>query len=215
MATKKEKELREFAKKMLVQMRTDQELLTSKNEVLKDIRSRLDECLKKVNNCGMTNGIYSTTQMAKELGMSSAHKLYEELREAGIAFCQGQEWMLASRYSTYQLTEVTTHIVNGKHIRSLLWTERGRRWLLALKEKNVICSLPKPKTEVKKISATPLTKKVENLKDEISCLINLISEVGKGEASLLMGDIMTISTTINDHVSPLAFETYKTLNTPA
>lgn len=151
MATKKEKELREFAKKMLVQMRTDQELLTSKNEVLKDIRSRLDECLKKVNNCGMTNGIYSTTQMAKELGMSSAHKLYEELREAGIAFCQGQEWMLASRYSTYQLTEVTTHIVNGKHIRSLLWTERGRRWLLALKEKNVICSLPKPKTEVKNI----------------------------------------------------------------
>nr|DAK90524.1 MAG TPA: hypothetical protein [Caudoviricetes sp.] len=30
-----------------------------------------------------------------------------------------------------------------------------------------------------------------------------------------MGDIMTISTTISEHVSTLAFEAYKTLNAPA
>ena len=164
--------------------------------------------------------------------MSSAQKLYEELKEVGLAFNQGYEWMLTSPYSTYQLTEVTTHIIKGKYTRRPLWTERGRRWLLALKEKNIICNLPKPrvpkaveksiasqsgekKEEVKVEPPTPLMKKAETLKDEISCLLSLITEVGKGETMLLMGDIMTISTTISEHVSTLAFEAYKTLNAPA
>ena len=100
---------------------------------------------------------------------------------------------------------------------------------MALKEKNVICNLPKPKVskvvekdiashaastptvEVKVETATPLSKKAETLKDEVACLMNLISDVGKGETTLLMGDIMTISTTINEHVSNLAFEAYKTI----
>lgn len=140
--------------------------------------------------------------------------------------------MLTSPYSTYQLTEVTTHIIKGKYTRRPLWTERGRRWLLALKEKNIICNLPKPrvpkavekciasqsgekKKEVKVEPPTPLMKKAETLKDEINCLLSLITEVGKGETMLLMGDIMTISTTISEHVSTLAFEAYKTLNAPA
>lgn len=177
----------------------------------------------------MTKGIYSTTQMAKELGMSSAQKLYEELKEVGIALNQGYEWMLTSPYSTYQLTEVTTHVIKGKYTRRPLWTERGRRWLLALKEKNIICNLPKPrvpkvvensiasqsgekKEDVKVEPPTPLMKKAETLKDEINCLLSLVTEVGKGETKLLMGDIMTISTTISEHVSTLTFEAYKTLN---
>ena len=56
-------------------------------------------------------------------------------------------------------------------------------------------------------------KKAETLKDEINCFLSLITEVGKGETKLLMGDIMTISTTISEHVSTLTFEAYKTLNT--
>lgn len=233
MATQNEMNLKEFAKQMLVEVKKDQEWLTGQKEVLGDIQSRMDECLKKVKKCDMTKGVYSTTQMAKELGMSSAQKLYDELKEIGVAFNQGYEWMLTSPYSTYQLTEVTTHIFKGKCTRRPLWTERGRRWLLALKEKNVICNLPKPKVpkvvekdiasqaekpatvEVKTESVTPLTKKAETFKDEIACLMSLIAEVGKGEAKILMGDIMTISTTINEHVSTLAFEAYKTLNTSA
>ncbi len=230
--------LKEFAKEMLVEVKRDHEWLTGQKEVIADLQERIDECFKKVKKCDMTKGVYSTTQMAKELGMSSAQKLYEELRDAGIAFNQGYEWMLTSPYSTYQLTEVTTHLFKGKYMRRPLWTERGRRWLLALKEKNVICSLPKPKipkklekeissqTEPKKDEkpaptvtvkvepVNPLVKKAETLKDEISCLMSLIAEVGKGETMLLMGDIMTISTTINEHVSTLAFEAYKTLNAP-
>lgn len=231
MATQNNKNLQEFAKKMLVEVRKDQEWLTGQREVLEDLQSRMDECLKKVKKCDMTKGVYSTTQMAKELGMASAQKLYDELKEIGVAFNQGYEWMLTSPYSTYQLTEVTTHLVKGKYTRRPLWTERGRRWLLTLKEKNVICSLPKPKvpkeiemdiasqTEPKKPAVveakvetpTLLMKKAENLTDEISCLMSLIAEVGKGEAKLIMGDIMTISTTINEHVSTLAFEAYKTI----
>ena len=230
MATQKELNLKKFAKQMLVEVKKDQDWLTGQKEVLADIKSRMDECLKKVKKCDVTKGVYSTTQMAKELGMSSAQKLYEELKEIGVAFNQGYEWMLTSPYSTYQLTEVTTHLFKGKYTRRPLWTERGRRWLLALKEKNVICNLPKPKVskviekdiasqaettptvEVKVEAVTPLSKKAATLKDEVACLMNLISEVGKGETKLLMGDIMTISTTINEHVSNLAFEAYKTIS---
>ncbi len=186
----------------------------------------MDECLKSVEKCDMTKGLYTTTQMAKELGMSSAQKLNCELREVGAMFCQGYEWMLASPYSTYQLIEVTTYTIKGKSIRRPLWTERGRRWLLALKEKNVISNLPRPKAieqdvvsqanaksvTVKVEPIVPLAVKAESLEDEIACLLSLIGEVGKGETKLLMGDIMTICTTINKHVSTLAFEAYKTLN---
>ena len=233
MATNADMSLKEFAKEMLVEVKKDQKWLTRQKDIVGDLQERIDECFKKVQKCDMTKGIYSTTQMAKELGMSSAQKLYEELKEVGIAFNQGYEWMLTSPYSTYQLTEVTTHVFKGKYTRRPLWTERGRRWLLALKEKNIICSLPKPKApkiveqdvasqaEVKKESPTVevkvespanlLVKKAESLKDEIACLMNLIAEVGNGETKLLMGDIMTISTTINEHVSTLAFEAYKTI----
>lgn len=252
MATKKEQSLQELAQEMLVTAKKDQEWLTGQKMVLADIQDRIDECFKKAQGCDLTKGVYSTTQMAKELGMSSAQKLYEELRDTGIVFNQGYEWMLTSPYSTYQLTEVTTRIVKGKYIRRLLWSERGRRFLLALKDKNVICTFPKPKIpksieaptkekpkeEVKVVEETkpaeavnqpkqvakvevavkpvnPLVKKAETLKDEIHCLLSLINEVGNGEKMLLMGDIMTISTTINEHVSSLAFEAYKTLNTPS
>lgn len=252
MATNADMSLKEFAKEMLVGVRKDQEWLTRQKDIVSDLQERIDECFKKVQKCDMTKGVYSTTQMAKELGMSSAQKLYEELKEVGLAFNQGYEWMLTSPYSTYQLTEVTTHLIKGKYVRRPLWTERGRRWLLALKEKNIICNLPKPrvpkaveaptkekpKEEVKVVEETkpaeavnqpkqvakvevavkpvnPLVKKAETLKDEIHCLLSLINEVGNGEKMLLMGDIMTISTTINEHVSSLAFEAYKTLNTPS
>lgn len=230
MATQNQMDLKEFAKQMLVDVKKDHEWLTGQKDVLADIQSRIDECLKNVKKCDMTKGVYSTTQMAKELGMSSAQKLYNELKEIGVAFCQGYEWMLTSPYSTYQLTEVTTHLIKGKYTRRPLWTERGRRWLLALKEKNVICNLPKPKgaeviegnvasqveliptVEMKVETVTPMSKNAETLRDEVACLMNLISEVGKGETKLLMGDIMTISTTINEHVSNLAFEAYKTIS---
>lgn len=251
MAPKKEQSLQELAQEMLVTVKKDQEWLTGQKMVLADIQDRIDECFKKAQGCDLTKGVYSTTQMAKELGMSSAQKLYEELRDTGIVFNQGYEWMLTSPYSTYQLTEVTTRIVKGKYIRRLLWSERGRRFLLALKDKNVICTFPKPKipksieaptkekpkeeakvvdevkttevvnqpeqvakVEVEVKPVNPLVKKAETLKDEIHCLLSLINEVGNGETMLLMGDIMTISTTISEHVSTLAFEAYKTLNAP-
>ena len=230
MATNADMSLKEFAKEMLVEVKKDQEWLTRQKGIMGDLQERIDECFKRVQKCDMTKGVYSTTQMAKELGMSSAQKLYEELKEVGLAFNRGYEWMLTSPYSTYQLTEVTTHVIKGKCTRRPLWTERGRRWLLALKEKNIICNLPKPrvpkavekciasqsgeKKEVKVEPPTPLMKKAETLKDEINCLLSLITEVGKGEAMLLMGDIMTISTTISEHVSTLAFDAYKTLNAP-
>lgn len=96
MATNADMSLKEFAKEMLVEVKKDQEWLTRQKEITGDLQERIDECFKKVQKCDMTKGVYSTTQMAKELGMSSAQKLYEELKEVGLAFNQGYEWMLTS-----------------------------------------------------------------------------------------------------------------------
>lgn len=214
-----------FAKNELAKAKKGQKCVTGQQTVLGDVQSRIDECLKRVQKCDITKGLYTTTQMAKELGMSSAQKLNSELREVGAMFCQGYEWMLTSPYSTYQLIEVTTYTIKKKSVRRPLWTERGRLWLLALKEKNVISNLPRPKVSVKDVApksitvkvapVVPLAEKAESLRDEVACLMSLINEVGKNETNLLMGDIMTICTTINKHVSTLAFEAYKTLNLSA
>lgn len=72
MATNADMSLKEFAKEMLVEVKKDQEWLTRQNGIIGDLQERIDECFKKVQKCDMTKGVLSTTQMAKELGMSSA-----------------------------------------------------------------------------------------------------------------------------------------------
>ena len=53
------------------------------------------ECAEYARNVLNTKGVsYTTTQVAKELGMHSGRVLNEELRQAGIIYKQNNDWLL-------------------------------------------------------------------------------------------------------------------------
>lgn len=82
----------------------------------------------------LSNDAYTSTQMAKELGMTSAIALHRELQKKGVMFQQSSSWMLTADYSTkgYTKTRTFTYVkgigeVGTKTI--TVWTETGRVFL--------------------------------------------------------------------------------------
>lgn len=90
-----------------------------------------DQTLQSVNTL-------TTTQVAKSIGMET-HTLTKKLKEAGIIFKQSGMWMLHAPYSKWKLHATRT----SSYTRSdgttgtnqyTVWTERGRRFIVALKD---------------------------------------------------------------------------------
>lgn len=76
---------------------------------------------------------YTTTQIAKELGMSG-RKLNYRLKLLGVQFRQSGTWMLTARYQKEGYTRTHTHIwqnQNGETGTAMhtVWTERGRLFI--------------------------------------------------------------------------------------
>jgi prophage antirepressor-like protein len=79
-------------------------------------------------------GTYTTTQMAKELGLSSAIKLHNLLKASGDMFKRSEQWFVTAKHAGKDLTAVrTTAYIDhqGKSATRLttVWTEKGRAWL--------------------------------------------------------------------------------------
>ena len=90
-----------------------------------------DKTLQSVNTM-------TTTQVAKSIGMET-HTLTAKLKEAGVIFKQSGMWMLHSPFSKWRLHATRT----SSYTRSdgttgtsqyTVWTERGRRFIVALSE---------------------------------------------------------------------------------
>lgn len=78
---------------------------------------------------------YTTTEIAKELGMRSAQRLNKELEERHVQFKQNGTWLLYSRYADMGLTSVKQTVLdNGRVIYDRRWTGTGRDFLLDLLE---------------------------------------------------------------------------------
>lgn len=82
----------------------------------------------------LSNDAYTSTQMAKELGLTSAVALHKELHKKGVMFRQSNSWMLTADYSTKGYTKARTFTyvkgvgeVGTKTI--TVWTETGRVFL--------------------------------------------------------------------------------------
>lgn len=80
----------------------------------------------------------TTTQISKEIGMS-AEKLNNKLKELGIQFKQSGQWLLKSPYDKWGMHETRTNIHTSEsgntHTRIYtVWTQRGRRFIIALYE---------------------------------------------------------------------------------
>lgn len=87
----------------------------------------VDEVLQSVNT-------YTSTQMAKELGMREAEQLHKLLKEKGIMFRQSGQWMLTAKYSSKGYTKSRTSIYTRSDDSQVtntitVWTEPGRAFL--------------------------------------------------------------------------------------
>lgn len=78
--------------------------------------------------------IYTTTQIAKELGIRSAVTLHQKLKDMKVMFSQSGSWMLTAPYSDkgYTKTRTSTGENNsgGTWSKTItVWTEKGRKFL--------------------------------------------------------------------------------------
>ena len=79
------------------------------------------------------NKLYTTTEIAKELGIKSAAKLNKVLNDKGIQFKQNGTWVLYSDYSECGYVSIKqTLLANGHIIYDRKWTQEGRKFLLDL-----------------------------------------------------------------------------------
>ena len=79
------------------------------------------------------NKLYTTTEIAKELGIKSAAKLNKVLNDKGIQFKQNGTWVLYSDYSECGYVSIKqTLLKNGHIIYDRKWTQEGRKFLLDL-----------------------------------------------------------------------------------
>lgn len=75
--------------------------------------------------------LYTTTEIAKELGFKSAKAFNEFLKEKKIQYKVNDTWVLASRFSELGYTEIKqTELDTGKIIYNRKWTGIGRDWLI-------------------------------------------------------------------------------------
>ena len=77
---------------------------------------------------------YTTTQIAKELGMRSAVTLHQKLKDMKVMFSQSGSWMLTAPYCDkgYTKTRTSTGENNsgGTWSKTItVWTEKGRKFL--------------------------------------------------------------------------------------
>lgn len=91
------------------------------------------------DNVLSSDSTYTTTQIAKELGMS-AQALNKILHGLGIQFRQSGQWLLYAKYQAKGYMKTRTHTYNRSNGRTStmlvsVWTEAGRMFLHSLLKK--------------------------------------------------------------------------------
>lgn len=83
-----------------------------------------------------SSGTHTTTQIAKELGMS-ARCLNQLLKRMGVQFYQSGQWLLYAKYQSKGYTKTKTHTYHRTDgsvttVLSSVWTETGRMFIHTL-----------------------------------------------------------------------------------
>lgn len=85
----------------------------------------------RVNNLVHSKKLYTTTEIAKELGFKSANALNNILEEDKIQYKVNGTWVLCSKYSDKDYVSIKqTELDNGKIIYDRKWTGVGRDFLI-------------------------------------------------------------------------------------
>ena len=79
------------------------------------------------------NKLYTTSEIAKELGLKSANKLNQLLAEKKIQYKQNKTWLLYSKYSDCGYVSIKQDILDSGHIiYDRKWSGKGRDFILNL-----------------------------------------------------------------------------------
>ncbi|MDU6304699.1 MAG: phage antirepressor KilAC domain-containing protein [Serratia marcescens] len=109
------------------------DLLIAAATKLKEERAARLEAEKQRDKLLHQNKLYTTSEIAKELGLSSATKLNNLLSEKKIQYKQNKTWLLYSKYSELGLVSIKQDVLdNGKIIYDRKWTGKGRDFILNL-----------------------------------------------------------------------------------
>lgn len=78
-----------------------------------------------------TGKLFTATEIAKEMGMSSANELNRLLEERGVQYKVNNTWVLRSWYADKGYTSIKQmEMENGKVIYDRKWTQAGRDFIL-------------------------------------------------------------------------------------
>lgn len=115
---------------------SDPDFLIQLATQLKEEKQKRFEAEKQRNKLIHQNKLYTSTEIAKELGFKSARKFNEELEKQKIQYKQNGTWVLYSKYSDMGLVSIKQEILDsGKIIYDRKWNGTGRDFLLNLYSK--------------------------------------------------------------------------------
>jgi len=98
---------------------------------LEEERAARIEAERQRNKLIHQNKLYTTSEIAKELGLSSANKLNGLLAEKKVQYRQNNTWLLYSKYAESGYVSIKQQILdNGKIIYDRKWTGTGRDFIL-------------------------------------------------------------------------------------
>lgn len=107
------------------------DLLIAAATKLKEEREARLEAEKQRDKLLHQNKLYTTSEIAKELGLSSATKLNNLLAAQKIQYKQNGTWLLYSKYAEMELVSIKQQpLDNGKIIYDRKWTGKGRDFIL-------------------------------------------------------------------------------------
>jgi phage antirepressor YoqD-like protein len=120
------------------------QILEGTNENLANEVSYLTPKAQYTDEVLQSTSTYTTTQMAKELGISSAKALNKRLHEIKIMFNQSGQWFLYADYCGKDYTTTRSTPRFNENIRqwetdiSTVWTEKGRLFLHQLQKDGIL-----------------------------------------------------------------------------
>lgn len=139
-ALKSEREKVAQANRRIATLTDQRDCYHSENQRLQRLHTGYQKTIERqaplveyANNVLNSESTYTTTQIAKELGMS-AQLLNRLLHAYGVQFKQSGQWQLYKMYEDKGYTKTRTHTYTKKdgRVQSLLttvWTEAGRMFL--------------------------------------------------------------------------------------
>lgn len=98
---------------------------------LKEEREAKEQAYKTIDMLTHTGKLYTTTEIAKELGYKSARVLNKKLSDEKIQFKQNNTWVLYSKYAGQGYVSIKQDLKeDGRIIYNRKWTGKGREFIL-------------------------------------------------------------------------------------